>query len=340
MLKIVLYTTNAILPIVLLISLGYVLKKTGLLNDAFIKSANGLVFRVFLPAQLFLNIYKIEAFSEIRWDATAFALIGIFAAFLVGILYARLLIPDPRQRGVVAQAFFRSNVAIIGIPLGQALGGAAGLAVISVVSAFSVAELNILGVIVLTIFLPREEGGKRQNSIVHGILTNPLIKSLAAGFLVLFLRSLIPTGADGTPVFTIEQNLPFLYKVISYLAQGTTPVALLMLGAQFRFEAVKRLKWQIISGVFGCNLLMPALAIGTAIILEHCGVVNFGPEIFAGLLPIFASPAAFSGAVMAREMNNDGDLAAQIIVWSNVFAIPTIFFWVALLLRLGYLTFV
>ena len=60
------FAANAVLPIVLMIVLGYVLKRIGLLSAPFLEVGNKLTFRVLLPAMLFYNVYQIESFSEFR----------------------------------------------------------------------------------------------------------------------------------------------------------------------------------------------------------------------------------------------------------------------------------
>ena len=62
-------SVNAVVPVILLILLGYLLRKFGFLNDNFIKIGNKFVFRVCLPCMLFVNIYdKMNSFADIRWD--------------------------------------------------------------------------------------------------------------------------------------------------------------------------------------------------------------------------------------------------------------------------------
>ena len=61
-----LFAINAVLPLVILISIGYILKITKICNDEFFKQANSLVFKLFLPVNLFLNVYKVESFSNVN----------------------------------------------------------------------------------------------------------------------------------------------------------------------------------------------------------------------------------------------------------------------------------
>ena len=55
-----LFALNAILPIILLILLGYLLKKKGFLDEDWFKKGNKLIFRVCLPCMLFINVRSEE----------------------------------------------------------------------------------------------------------------------------------------------------------------------------------------------------------------------------------------------------------------------------------------
>ena len=52
------FAVNAVSPILIMVVIGYILKKVKLLNEELAKSINKLVFKVFLPIMLFNNIYK------------------------------------------------------------------------------------------------------------------------------------------------------------------------------------------------------------------------------------------------------------------------------------------
>ena len=53
------FSVNAVLPIVLIVALGYAIKRLGIISETVAAGLNKLVFRVLLPCTLFLNIYKI-----------------------------------------------------------------------------------------------------------------------------------------------------------------------------------------------------------------------------------------------------------------------------------------
>ena len=151
--KTVYFALNAVMPLVLLIGLGYLLKRIKLLSKDFLSVGNKLVFKLFLPITLFINIYSIEDFSVIQWDAVIFAEVGIVLAFLFGFMAAILFVKDEKKKGVITQCMFRSNYAIIGIPLAEMIAGEAGRQVASLLSAFTIPTFNILGVVALSVFV-------------------------------------------------------------------------------------------------------------------------------------------------------------------------------------------
>jgi predicted permease len=133
-----LFAINAIMPIILLILLGYFLKRKSFLDEQWFKKGNKMIFRVCLPAMLFINVYNIESFAKINWTAVWYSEAVIVFLFLLGIVLVKWLVPDDKQKGVVVQCVFRSNFGIIGLPLAAALGSTESLGIAAVLSAFSI----------------------------------------------------------------------------------------------------------------------------------------------------------------------------------------------------------
>ena len=100
---------NAVTPIILLILLGYFLKQKGFLSENFLAVGNKLVFKLMLPSMLFINIYRLDALSDIQWDVTLYALCAIVLIFCLSLICAIAATPVPQRRGVILQCCFRSN---------------------------------------------------------------------------------------------------------------------------------------------------------------------------------------------------------------------------------------
>lgn len=321
-----LFSVNAILPVVLLIFVGYLLKKLHFLEEDWFKKGNRLVFRLLLPCLLFYNVYQIQSFSAIDWSAVIYSELVILALFFIGLWVARCTIPDSRQKGVITQCLFRSNFAIIGLPLAETLGGEQGVGMAAVLSAFSIPTFNVLAVLSLTMFLDTE--GKKKSGLqttLKKIIKNPLIIAVGCGLLCLILRSCFPHNLDNTPFFSLSTTFPWLYSVIESLAKIASPLALIILGGLFDFSAVKGMLRAITIGTVGRVLFAPALGIGLAICLSHIGILSFDQNVYPALLALFGSPVATSSAIMAQEMDNDGTLAGQLVVWTSIASIITLF---------------
>ena len=330
--NIFLFAFNAIAPIILLILLGYILKKINFLDEGWFKKGNKFVFRVCLPVLLFMNVYNIKSLEEINWTIVFYAEIIIFLIFFLGLLLVKLTIPEDKQKGVLLQCVFRSNFAIIGIPLAESLGGAEAMGIASILSAFSIPTFNMLAVIALTMYNKDENGNKANlKDTLKKIATNPLIVGVVCGLVVLGIRSFIPIIPDGsnTLVFSIKNNLPWAYNALNNLSKISSPLALIILGGQFDFAAVKGLRKQIVIGTMARVVVVPAIALSVAIILStYTNLLHFSPEVYPALIALFGSPVAVSSAIMAQEMDNDGTLAGQLVVWTSIASIFTIFFFV------------
>lgn len=334
-----LFALNAILPIILLIALGYILKRKNFLDEGWFKKGNKLIFRVCLPCLLFTNVYNIQSFTSINWSVVVYSEIGIIAIFCLGFLLVKLTVPDNRQKGVVLQCVFRSNFAIIGLTLAESLGGVEGRGIAAVLSAFSIPTFNILAVISLTIFVSAEDGRKvNLKDVLLKIAKNPLIIGVVCGLVVLGIRSFIPTAADGSPVFSLSSNMKFLYDAINNLAKISSPLALVILGGLFDFSAVKGMLKEIIIGTAARVVFVPLIIIGLAVILsKYTGLISFDATVYPALIALFGSPVAVSSAIMAQEMDNDGVLAGQLVVWTSLISIVTLFVSVLILRGLSLL---
>lgn len=319
MINIFLYAANAVLPIVLIIALGYFLRRQNFYDEKFLKTANKLGFRVALPLLLFFNVYEIDGLSSINWSTVLYAVGAILTLFFLGLVFVLLFCKDNRQKGVLLQSSFRSNFAIIGIPLAQALGGDDTLAVVSVLSAFSIALFNVLAVISLTVFIKDENNNAPDGkAILIRIIKNPLIIAILLGLLCLAVRSVLP-------VFSIKDSLPFLYSAISTVSKMASPLMLIVLGGQFSFEAISSLKKQIAFGTLIRIVVAPIIGVGGAFLLSSAGLFSFDSNDYAAFIALFGSPIAVSSAVMAAEMHNDDQLAGQLVVWTSIGSAFTIF---------------
>ena len=323
------FTCNAVLPIILLILIGYFLKRIKLLPDSFWKMANKLCFKLCLPAMLFINIYNVSDLSGIikQWRIVLFCVIAILVIFFLGLIFVILFVKEDKQKGVILQCVFRSNFAIIGVSLAESLsnGRTEPVALAAVISAISIPLFNILAIISLSIFIKDDNKKISVKDIVLKIVKNPLIIGVFLGIFALMVSELLSINRD-TPLFTIKSNLPFLYTTINYLKNMASPLALIALGGDFTFSAVSKLKKQIIYGVVGRVIFTPVVCLIVVYFINKNNLLNVENSMcFPALIALFGTPVATSSAPMASEMNNDEELAGQLVVWTSVVSVFTLF---------------
>lgn len=337
--SVILYTAvNAVTPVVLTILVGYFLKRAGFLSGDFIKTGNKLVFNVCLPCMLFVNVYDIAGFSAINWDIVVYSICVLVVLFGLGLVGAVCATSVPERRGVIWQCTFRSNFAIIGLSLASALGGEGAVAVAAIVSSFSVPLFNVMAVIALSVFV--EGNGKKNTlgSMLRSMAKNPLIISVLAGLACLGIRE-AQLAVFGDVVFSLKVHTKFLYTTLSNLKAIASPFALIVLGGQFEFSAVRSLMKEIAAGTIWRIVVAPLLGIGCAIVLStQTNLLYCGVNEYPALIAMFGSPVAVSSAVMAGNMGGDEQLATQLVVWTSIFSIVTIFAEVCILMGLGLLT--
>lgn len=311
----IIFAVNSVLPIILMIAVGYFMKSIDLIKSDMAVRLNTLVFRVFLPIMLFLNVYKIENFNEIDFSFVLYAVGITVLLFAIGIPVMHVLFKENRQRSVMLQGIFRANYALVGIPLAESLFGSEGSIMASLLSAFIVPIFNILAVICLTIY---SVGDKKPSisGVLKGIAKNPLIQAIFCGFIALGIRAIfVNLGID----FRLSDITP-VYKTLQNLSSIATPLSLLVLGARFEISAIPHLKKHIIIGTVNRCVIVPVLGISLAVLMGR-----FTGAQFASFVACFCTPIAVSSVPMSQEMGADADLMGQLVVWSTVFSAISIF---------------
>lgn len=328
MFSIFMYAVNAILPLILIIGAGILFRQTGLISHEFVKTGNKFLFRFVLPVMVTLNIYDIPDLSHVPWDILIYAYAAIFFLFLLGIAVSLIFFKDAGTRGVITQCAFRSNYAILGLPLAKGLVASGNTIVASLLTAFIVPLYSFLAVFALTMFSDKNDENHNLRSVVREIVKNPLIISAVTGLLLLLIRSMLPLNADGEIIFSIKRDLPFLYSAASTVSKSATFLSLIVLGGLLDFSAVRGKLYALSVGTIVRTIVAPIIGLSGAYWLASIGVINCGPAEYAALIALFGSPVAISSAIMAAEMHADAELARQLVVWTSLTPMVTLFIFV------------
>ncbi len=302
---------NVVLPLCLCIALGYFLYRINMIEEATQKSMNKLVFRVFLPIYVFNSIYTTDVAKVFDLRLVLLTVLGIVGIFSVLMVLIPRIEKDNAKRGVMVQAIFRSNYVLFGVPIAASLCGEANIGPTSLLVGFVVPIFNVLAVVCLETF----RGGKPDyRKMLRGIATNPLIIGSVLGIALNMLNVPLPTGVQ---------------KSVSDLGKIATPLSLVVLGAGFRFNAIRGYTRQIAICMTGKLILSPMITVAIGVLL---GLRN---EMLVPVLAVFGSPIAVSSYTMAEQMEGDGRLAASLVVLTSVCSILTMFLFIFALKQLG-----
>ena len=298
---------NVVLPLFITMSLGYFLKYLNMFDNNTLDTMNNITFKSFLPMLLFYNIYKTDLQGVFNLKLMIFSATCVIALYLILYLIVPLIEKDNKKRGALLQGLFRSNFVIFGIPITESLFGSEKVGVAALLIAVIVPLFNILSVIALETF----RGGKPDfRKISIGIIKNPLIIASCLGVLTLLLKIKIPTAIE---------------KTISDVSKIATPLSLILLGASFKFDNIKKYIKQTTIAVVGKTILIPCIILPICIMFGYRGVE------LSTLMIIFAAPTAISSFTMAQQMDSDSDLAGQIVVFTSAFCVVTVFMWIFVL---------
>ena len=302
---------SAVVPMFCLMAIGAFVKFQRWLTDEELSHMNRMVFRVFFCCMMFHSIYTTDLATTFRPRLMIFAAGAVLIIFTLLMLIVPRFEPENRRRGVIVQAVFRSNFVLMGVPIVANIFGDANIAVTTMMIAVIIPMYNILAVFALETF----RGGKfAPLPIIRGVLKNPMILGAIAGAVLRFLE--------------VEVPAPVL-KPIGQIAAATTPVALIILGASFKFGSTSEHRRQLLGAIFGRLILVPSAVLSAAIFLGFRGID------FVTLIAIFGTPCAVVSFAMAQQMGGDADLAGNCVVFTSALSCFTIFCWILLFKTLG-----
>lgn len=307
------FSLEATMPIFLTMILGYVFRKIGLLDEAFVNKLNKFVFNAALPALLFDDLANAD-FMQV-WSGK-FVLFCVFATCF-SILVAMgisCLWKDKSIQGEFIQGAYRSSSAILGIAFIQNIYGNAGMGPLMIIA--SVPIYNIMAVTVLSFFKP--DRGKMDGALIRktlkGIATNPIILGILTGVIWSCLKLPKPL---------------ILMKTVKNLGVLATPLGLMAMGAAFEGEkAFARLK--------------PAVTAALMKLLGWCGIflplavmLGFRNQELDAILVMLGSATTVTCYIMARNMGHEGVLSSSIIMLTTFCSAFTLTGWLWLLRTLA-----
>ena len=286
----------ALLPIVLLIALGMVLKHWRFLGEGFWPQAERLSYYVLVPCLFFHSLATARLDALPARELVATLVLSILA--VAGLLVA--LRPVLRVDGPSFTSIFQGGIRFnnyVGVTLAAGLFGAQGIALAALCSAAIVPTVNILCVLVFA-----RHGAARLTvrGIARQLVTNPLVISSFAGIGFQLIGLGLPAGVE---------------PALRALGAASLPIGLLCAGAALEFGSVRGWMAPVATSSAVKFLAMPVTTVAVASLIGLTG-----PALVTALL-FQALPTASSAYIMARQLGGDAPLMAGITATQTLFAL-------------------
>ncbi|MCF0135632.1 MAG: AEC family transporter [Lachnospiraceae bacterium] len=300
------FSMQSVLPLFLLILVGYLLRRSSVVSDSFVSAGTKIVFNIALPITLFMQISSADLTSLFDIGLIGYVLGSSLLIIAVLCIIVPRFIRNHASAGAFIQGMFRGNFAILGVPLAINMFGAEEGAITSLLLPFTVPLYNIMAVVVLTVFSEDSQSSGKipVKKILKGIITNPLIIAIVIAL----------------PFSLLKIQMPVLVtKCLQPFNNLTTPLALLCLGGQCTIQTVKdNLKLSVTAALLK-EIFVSTLAILGGILL------GFRGGALGAIFITFMAPSAVSSYIMAKNMKSDSDLAGQILIMTTILSCLTLF---------------
>lgn len=300
-------TALALLPIFLLIVLGFWMKRSAFVPDTFWAPAEKTTYFITFPALLVFSTAN-APLDGVAWGPLALTSMGaVLAVFLVATLARRMIGGTPATFTSIIQGSIRPNT-YVGLAAAAALYGDAGVALTALCVAGVVPLVNVLAVATLVRHTSGGEDPAGRSSTgpmatAKGIVSNPLILACVLGMTV-------NVSGIGLP--------PVVSPLLEILGRAALPVGLLAVGAGLALETLRSSGRPVMTASVFKLLLVPLAAGGLAWALGLTGMTAVVAVLYAAL------PCSASSYVLARRMGGDAPCMASIITFQTLAAAATL----------------
>ena len=309
------FSVNVVMPLFVLIIIGYVLKKKDFISEAFITIGNRMIFYILLPVTIFESVYNVDLSELTNVRFAVFSIGATVLSFAVIWFIAAFFIKDKRVLGAFVQGAFRANTVFIGLPLMRNLAGDIGVARFALIVALVMPVTNVCAVLVLSVY--SENGEKlKWKTLILTIIKNPLFIATILGIMLALLNIKLPIVA---------------MRAINDLSHVTTPLALICLGGGITFLGFdKKFKYAVIASVIKI-VILPIAFTAAAYTLGFSGMDLAAFMILGGV------PSAIIGYATVVQMDGDGCTAANIVLISTLFSAATLTLFIYVMMVMGLL---
>jgi predicted permease len=296
-----------LLPIFLLICLGYVFKRFAFPHEDFWAMADKFTYYVLFPSLLVYKLTVANLSGVNGFSLVAVALLALLVMFALTLLLGRFKAIKNDAFTSVIQGSIRFNTYVF-LALVDAIFGDEGLVVAAFLIAFAIVFINFLCIGSFSYYMTNHAFNIKN--MFKSIFKNPLIVACLLG---IFLN-----------ISTLEIPVVLL-NAVSILSQAALPLGLLSVGVGLQLTHIAQAKYELFLATFLKLLIFP-------LVMFVCAKWFDLPLMQQYILLLFAAmPTASSSFILARQLGGDLKLMSSIITVQTLLCIVTLSFIIALI---------
>lgn len=288
---------NNLFPVFALLLFGHLLKRAGLTDDAFLKTADKLIYYIFFPALLFWKIGAAVSDQVVDPGLYKAVICAVISIFVASSLYIKVFSVPAYQAGSFSQSCYRFNT-YIGMAVVLNALGEEGARQFSILIGLIIPIINILAVSTLSWHSGEKVSLiRRVWLITKALISNPLIIACFAGIVYSNLISGFPIFIDNT------------FKLAAFV---TLPLALFSIGGTLTLGGMKNhLKLSLVACLFKL-ILLPITGFLFLKLFDANGI-----SFEVGMI-YFALPTSTSLYILSSQLSSDTQLASAAIALSTI----------------------
>jgi hypothetical protein len=300
---------NITAPIFIVIAIGFLIRKKNIISEDGVSLLNKLAYNIGLPSLIFLIITNYSLGDIFNVQIVKVIYLTYALLILLTILINFVIKRSGKTKGAIIVSSFRCNMAFVGFPIILAAYGDLALAKASLIVAFLI-PVNIVATIIIFKFYNRREEGMGAGRLLLSFVKDPMIIGVIAGILFSYFRIPVPE------VF---------HESLDIISAMTVAIALLSIGASFRFVHLKNDFKMVSYTGFNKLILLPLVAFILSTFVFK--VETFDRNV---MVILFATPLAVAAYIMAKELRSNYQLLASALILTTIASALTISAWLLL----------
>lgn len=296
---------ESVLSIILIIALGFYLRRQGWFADSFAANLSKLIMNIAMPASIFISVLtylsrdKLLALS----DGLFYGVVSVVIGYVLAWLMVKMLRVRPGRRGVFINTIVNANTIFIGLPLNIALFGDLSMPYFLVYYVLNTVSTWAFGALLIA----RDSSEAQPNAQKQAFNWKKLFPAPLIGFLIslIFLLGDIPVPG-------------FIHSSLQYVGATVTPLSLIYIGITLCDAGLSSIRFDkdTLAALFGKFVLSPLVMFVLIMLGQHWLPL---PSIEAKTLIVQSSVSALAVLpILANEAKGDVRFATNVVTTSTI----------------------